>query len=406
MNQPLPHTEPSALAGRRVFLAGKLAGMSKREAQAQVRRHGGTPVERTASGIDLVVIGEAELLPSPGVAPDWLDDSLRAAADEGTIEIITETQLWQRLGLVDDDQDVRRLYTPAMLASLLNVPVGVIRRWHRRGLIRPVREVRRLPYFDFSEVATARRLAELLAADVSPAAIEAQLAALHRWLPDVERPLAQLSLIVEGKHLLVRHDDGLIEPGGQKRLDFDASASDRPAQAAEEVASVPVGVSPAADRQPLTVTEMLDLAADCEDEGRLTPAAEFYRSALAAGGPDAETCFRLAEVLYRSGDLSAARERYFMATELDADYVEARANLGCVLLETGDKELAVAAFEGALAFHPEYADAWYLLARTLDELGRRDEALPRWRRFLELAAGDSPWTAEARGRLDESLRPQ
>ena len=62
-----------------------------------------------------------------------------------------------------------------MLADLLDVPVAVIRRWQRRGLIVPVREVRRLPYFDFQEVATARRLAELLAAGVSPRAIERKL---------------------------------------------------------------------------------------------------------------------------------------------------------------------------------------------------------------------------------------
>ena len=86
-----------------------------------------------------------------------------------------------------------------MLADLLGVPVAVIRRWHRRGLIVPVREVRRLPYFDFQEVATARRLAELLAAGVSPRAIEKQLAAFARYLPDVARPLAQLSVIVRAR---------------------------------------------------------------------------------------------------------------------------------------------------------------------------------------------------------------
>ena len=63
-----------------------------------------------------------------------------------------------------------------------------------------------------------------------------------------------------------------------------------------------------------------------------------------------------------------------MAVELDEDYVEARANLGCVLAETGQRELAVAAFEGALRYHPDYADVHYHLARTLDELHRRDEA--------------------------------
>ena len=68
-----------------------------------------------------------------------------------------------------------------------------------------------------------------------------------------------------------------------------------------------------------------------------------------------------------------------MAIELDEDYVEARSNLGCVLAELGDLELAVAAFEGALALHPDYADAHFHLGRTLDELARHDEAIPHWR---------------------------
>jgi tetratricopeptide (TPR) repeat protein len=97
--------------------------------------------------------------------------------------------------------------------------------------------------------------------------------------------------------------------------------------------------------------------------------------------------------------LHGARERYYVAIELDEDYVEARANLGCVLAELGQLDLAVAALQGALAFHPDYADAHYHLARILDALGRRGEADSHWRAFLDLAP-DSPWADEARQRLD------
>lgn len=87
-----------------------------------------------------------------------------------------------------------------------------------------------------------------------------------------------------------------------------------------------------------------------------------------------------------------------MAIELDENFVEARANLGCVLAETGEHELAVAAFEGALRYHGDYPDVHYHLARTLDELMRSDEALQHWAAFVELAP-DSPWADEARERL-------
>ena len=271
----------------------------------------------------------------------------RDGAEEGELRVVTETELWQYLGFVEGEQNVHRLYTPAMLADLLGLPLSVIRRWHRRGLIQPARQVRRLPYFDFQEVATARRLAELLASGMSPAAIEKKLAELTRLLPGVARPLAQLSVIVEGKHLLLRQGDGLIEPGGQLRFDFEAGAAEPAAFGRGHEA----GVTSSAEPEELEQSpEMLrELAARLEDAGELEQAVEAYRTALAAGGPQAETCFLLAELLYRIGDVPAARERYYMALELDEDYVEARANLGCVLAETGRSDLALAAFRRGAA---------------------------------------------------------
>jgi tetratricopeptide (TPR) repeat protein len=382
-------------------MTGKLAGMPKRDAQDLLRKHGGVAVERLDESVDLVVAGEEDLpldeLAGTGPAAGMgrlLADAERLAAANGRPEIIGETELWQRMGLVEAEQNIHRLYTPAMLARLLGVPVAVVRRWERRKLLVPVRRVRRLAYFDFQEVTTARRLAQLVAAGVSPQAIERQLSGLARVLPGIERPLAQLSVIVDGKALLLRQGDGLIEPGGQRRLDF--------SRAEIEAAAGPTGELPPdvlsmrsasmAAAPPATPEEMVALAVELEDCGKLQAAAEMCRAALAAGGPKPEICFQLAELLYQLNDLPAARERYYMAIELDEDYVEARANLGCVLAELGDRELAVAAFQGALAFHDEYADVHYHLARALEELNREEEAVAHWRRFTELAP-ESPWAA-------------
>jgi tetratricopeptide (TPR) repeat protein len=381
----MPPSDPSSalLQNRRVAFLGRLASMNRREAMQLLKAHGATALDGPDASADLLVVGEEELpLPEGGNFDDWLDEPTRQAAEEGKIEVLTETQLWQRLGLVEHERDIHRLYTPAMLADLLKVPVAVIRRWHRRGLIVPVREVRKLPYFDFQEVAMARRLAELLAAGMTPKTIEKNLEKIARFLPGVERPLAQLSIILHGKQILLRQGDGLIEPGGQMRFDFEAVAEEPPAER-------PVPSSPEL---------MTSLAAELEEDGQLAAAAEMYRAAMAAGGPKAELCFQTAELLYRLGDLTAARERYFMAIELNEDYVEARANLGCVLAETGERDLAVAAFEGALRYHPDYADVHYHLARTFDELHQEDNAAEHWRRFLELAP-DSPWAEEARERV-------
>lgn len=408
--------ENPSLAGARVVVVGKLAGMSRRAAQQLIREQGGTLLDEPSDDAGTVVLGEAELPLAPADWDSQFSDAMRRAVDEGRIEVITETQLWQRLGLVELDQDVRRLYTPAMLAELLHVPVAVVRRWHRRGLIVPTREVRRLPYFDFQEVATARRLSELLAAGMSPQTIERKLAELARYVPSVRRPLAQLSVIVEGKNLLLRQGDGLIAPGGQRWFDFQArdQSGKEPAQAraveddafaasADEPDQI-VPLAAAAPSSASSVAAILAKASDLEDDGELAAAADMYRAALAAGGPNAATCFTLAELLYRLGDITAARERYFMTIELDEEYVEARANLGCVLAELGERELAVAAFEGALAFHDEYPDVHYHLARTLDELDRPAEADHHWRTFLALSP-ESPWASTARRRLSDGDSP-
>lgn len=348
------------LKGMRVTFVGKLASMSKREAARMVREHGAVAVDKPDPSVDLVVVGE-EGLPL-GDLPDrdeLFDPATRQAAEQGTLKVVPETELWQRLGLVESERNVRRLYTPAMLAELLGVPISIVRRWHRRGLIVPVREVRKLAYFDFREVATARRLAELLAAGMSPQAIEKKLETLARYLPGVERPLAQLSVIIEGKEILLRQGDGLLEPGGQLRFDFEAAeAVEGPlAGSAGAAAVVPSSADASSTGQPATSPEqMCRVAAELEDQGQLEAAAEMYRAAMAAAGPVPEICFQVAELLYRLGDRSGARERYYMTIELDEDYVEARANLGCVLAETGQLELAVAAFQGALAYHEDYAD--------------------------------------------------
>ena len=76
--------------------------------------------------------------------------------------------------------------------------------------------------------------------------------------------------------------------------------------------------------------------------------------------------------------------------------------LGCVLQETSQIDLALAAFRGALELHEDYSEAHYQLACLLDELGQRVEAEVHWTRFLELAP-ESPWAQQARDRLTDDL---
>ena len=62
------------------------------------------------------------------------------------------------------------------------------------------------------------------------------------------------------------------------------------------------------------------------------------------GGPDAQVCFDLANVLRELGQKREAMERYLQAVEIDKDFGYAWNNLGIVLCELGRKEAASTAF--------------------------------------------------------------
>ena len=408
-----PPTESSSaaaprLAGEQLLFLGKLTGMTRQEACALVREHGGTVPSGEEAAISLVVIGDNQ----PDLASALQSDksSHQRLAEEvaaGRTLLLHESELWERLGLVDEEGEhpsVQRLYTPSMLAELLGVPVAAIRRWHRREALVACRSVRRLPYFDFAEVAVARHLATLHKAGCSLAVIDRKLTELHRSMPEVARPLCDPSVVVSGRQLILRRGDDLAEPGGQLLIDFDKpTESDEPAEVLLSVAEGLQAKEPATET--LSTFDQLQLdALKWEDQGELDRAVEVYRTLLMAAGPKAEIHFALADLLYRMGDLAAARERFYAAIELDEEYVEARASLGCVLAEHGELDLAVAAFEGALAFHADYADVHYHLANTLDRLQKSDEAEFHWRTFLALAP-ESPWAEMARERLASSEMP-
>ena len=419
----------------RVAFLGKLGSMSRRRAKALVRHHGGFPTETIDQRCDIVVIGEEnDTLRGPELPEDL----------RGTVDVIDESQLWQQLGLVDDEIDLSRLYTPAMLAELLRVSISTIRRWHRMGLIHPVRQIQKLPYFDFQEIASARMIARLIERGETADSIERQLSELTDGAM-TGGSLLQLSIIVEGSKVLLREGAGLVATDGQKHFDFssdqDRMAADQTIQLdrvktespeAEEnvidsdIDSGSSAVDPVSRRATdaehgdvllsfqdaaqslqqqalhnLSPEELIEMAIEAEDEGDDARAVEFYRAVSLSAGPTPDISFRIAELLYQSGDLSAARERYYMAVEQDETFVEARASLGCVLAELGQNDLAVATFRGALDHHPDFPDVHYHLARLLDESGKPEVGRKHWEAFLQLAP-KSPWAEEARQRLAEN----
>ncbi len=388
--------QDAPLAGKRLLLLGTLGGFTKRESYQLLKQAGGRVQDAASTQLQMIVIGD------DSKTLDELrkeDADLSERIDKGEISLLQETQLWELLSH-RENASVRQLYTPAMLAELLDVPVRTVRRWCRAGLIEPIKEVLNLPYFDYTELAAARQLAKWGKEGATVQSIQRQLAALAVLAPSGGRPLQQLAITAEGKQLLMRHGSTLVESSGQFRFTFDDSDEFDGAQTISFEKLATRCASKASTAGHATLEEMIEQAMLAEDQEELDTAVDWYRSALAGFGPNADVNFQLAELLYRQGDPTAARERYYMALELNSGLVEARANLGCVLAECGQLELAVAAFEGTLQQFADYADVHFHLARALDDLGQSSKAIEHWQRFIELAPA-SPWAEEAQHRLDQ-----
>ena len=321
----------------------------------------------------------------------------------------------QSISLFEDDHPgVSRLYTVAMMAEVLRVPRSAVRHWLRRGLLEPARRSGSIEWFEFPQLVVGQTLMRLLKAGLSLRDIDTKLAGLA---PGGAAEAARMAerIVADGRRLSIRQNEQFMGAGGQLQLGFyTAGLAERlPAEELVPAAqpfiplAFPAAAHPAEGnvddldddhRDLASVTELLDLAADLEASGALCEAAEALRAVLQAQGPTAQVVFMLAELLYRAGDLTAARERYYAAVELDADHLEARSSLGCVLAELGDHELALAALDGVLRQQPDYADAHWHLAGVLHDVGREVESRRHLRTFLALAP-ESPWATTARERL-------
>lgn len=317
----------------------------------------------------------------------------------------------------DDHPGVRRLYTVAMMADVLGVPRAAVRHWLRSGLLEPVRQAGSIEWFDFPQLVVGRQLVRLLTAGLSLREIDAKLAAIT---PGGAAEAARMAerIVTDGRRLSIRRDGCLMGAGGQLQLGFytdglplaQLESADGPSCGVAITAIFTADSDPDPDAalatdaeddpsDPVSTTELLDLAADLEAAGDLIEAAEALRAVLQAQGPTPQVVFMLAELLYRAGDLTAARERYYAAIELDGDHLEARSSLGCVLAELGDHELALAALEGVLRQQPDYADAHWHMAGVLREVGRESAARRHLAIFLTLAP-ESPWATLARERME------
>jgi len=365
-----------------VYFLGKLSGATHKEAAEVVRLAGGKVASRLTGNVDLIIVGDENILKQDwNLWNDQLDANTREAFEAGTLTIISETHFWEKYGsgkyVHQEAEPSQTLYTPSMLVKLTGLPMPVLRKLQREGLIVPVQQVFRLCYFDKEVILPLKMMQNMLEAGFSVSSAIKHLHKVGRHTP------ASLSSVrIEGKNLIFTAEEGCVDQNGQR---FFAFAETEQTQQPET--SCPLAILDSIFAPDTSVNDpvvLCEAAYELETMGNLQGAADLYRAALAAGGANPSINFQLAEVLYRHGDLSAACERYFSAIELDENFVEARANLGGVLAELGRDDIAEAAFRGALKLHPDYAEVRLHLGMLLKRQGRLHEAEEQFRLFNEL----------------------
>lgn len=408
----------ATLAGERVAFTGTLASMTHRQAFELTEAHGGISAEHISRQTTMLVVGdEGWPLESDGGTSVKLEQAQGLREQGQSLRLLSEAEWLGLIGVHFDPENSRRLYTPAMLSQLLEIPASRIRAWERQGLISAAKRVYRLPYFDYHEVVGARRLAQLLAEGVAPKTIRASLTGLQSLLPSIDRPLAQLELLVRGRSLFLRDEAGLFEAeSGQRQFDF----GDEPAEVvgAEEVASLsmkPSGLdvvrqmTSALKRTPesqdWTVEDWLLAADELLAGGEVAAAIQALRRALHEQPTNPVLHFQLADALYRNDEVAAAAERYGMAVELDPAYIEAWTQYGCVLAQLGKTADALEALRAALDIHPDFPDAHIHLAEILQRTGSERIARNHWEQYLKFDKR-GPWANLARERLGLGLQEQ
>jgi tetratricopeptide (TPR) repeat protein len=134
--------------------------------------------------------------------------------------------------------------------------------------------------------------------------------------------------------------------------------------------------------------------------GRLAEAAAACGQILAIRPEMAEVHNDLGIILAQQDQLDLALARFEQAVALRPDYTDAHINLGNVLLGQGKLDEAAERYEFALAQKPGYAQTYYNLGIVLKQQGKLDQAAARFEQALALR----PDHADALNNLGNILR--
>jgi tetratricopeptide (TPR) repeat protein len=332
---------------------GKLACLTRREAQAKVRELGGDTADDVTHRTTILVVGDEGFLGK-------IDTSRKLRTAERTIprvQIVSETAFCRRAGLLTADDLRQHLYPLRDIRKLYpELREDRVRYLEVYGVVRPQVRTNVDRFYDFPALLVLRRAHQQLA---------------------------------EGRPLRSVVQDLRTEEARQLALDFAPRATParvvpfrRPRREPAESAEGWFDRASALDEDPATAGE----------------AQVAYQRALELDPHYVPALINLGNLHYGQGRPDEARGCFERAIEFDPTNAKARFNLGNVLQDRNEHQAALILFRDAVALDPHFADAIFNLALTCEQLGLIDVAQRHWRRYLALDP-TGEWAAIAREHL-------
>ena len=289
-------------------------------------------------------------------------------------------------------EPVSDVFTTTEVSRLLGLSIGRIRSLAKSGVVAPSGRRRGHRGYTFQDIIALRAARDLLAKKVRLRDVARAIDSIRAALPKVTRPLAELSIVSDGRKVVLRSSSGSYEPvTGQMLLDFDLRAL------RDDVVRV---LRPNAGKaRARTAYDLYVRASQLdEDPATMAEAEALYRRAVELDPWLAIAQTNLGNICFRRGEEDQAVALYEKALLIDKTQPEAQYNLGYVMLERGQPEQAIEFFKGAIASDPRFADAYFNLAMAYEQTGQAELARPCWRKYLEIEPTGT-WAEIARKHL-------
>jgi tetratricopeptide (TPR) repeat protein len=268
---------------------------------------------------------------------------------------------------------------------ILRITGQQLTQWQKAGLVAGG------DVFSFFDLLQVKKVRDLRAMRVRPAAIRASLQAMQKQVAGMENPLLEAGTFSAGSRIFFRHEGRAVEPTtGQFFMDFAPG---------ERVVTTKVKPMQAAQTAAECFARGVALE---EDPGGREEAIAAYRKVVELEPNHAAAYINLGTLFYNSQDYVQAERNYRLAIEVDPRYALAYFDLGNVLDETGRIGAAIETYNTALLLAPTYADAHYNLALAYEKVREPRKALAHWRAYLRLDAS-GPWSTHARNQVRKIL---